>query len=603
MRRDLSARLVWLAAAGLLAGVAVAWIVSAAGPVRAGIPNGPLALLVTMLVGWSLIGSGLLAWRPGPGNRLGPVLVFTGFAWFASTLPNVHNPVVFTAGEAVYSFYYAGFLYLILSFPAGRLHGTLDRVLMAVTVVLVTAGQLAWLLFADSRTLVCRTCPANLLEVARDDGTAKLLYSLRGLAALVVALTAVGLLAGRWRRASRPQRRAVMPVAVAGAVAIAAIAAAYVASVLGAPGASVLGQVAWFAAAAIPVAVLVVFIQRRLARGAVAGLVVELGARGAAVDLRGALSRALGDPSLMLAYWYPAESRYVDADGRPVALPEADAGRRSTEIERDGQPVAALIHDPALQYNPRLVESACAAAGLSLDNERLAAELRARLVDLQASRARLVSAADDARRRIERDLHDGAQQQLVALKISLGLARQLMTSSPEAADLLAQTERQAADALEELRELARGIYPPLLADLGLRAALEAQARKAAVPVTVEAPAVNRYPQEIEAAVYFCVLEALQNVAKYARASAVRVTLGSQGQCLVFTVDDDGQGFDPATTQKGTGLQGISDRLAALGGTIDIASAPGHGTRITGRIPATPANMRGPAANEPPNPGG
>jgi signal transduction histidine kinase len=560
-----------------------------------------LAVPVAVLVGWSLIGSGLLAWRPGPGNRLGPALVFTGFAWFASTLPDVHNPVLFTAGEAVYSFFYAGFLYLILSFPAGRLQGTLDRVLMAVTVVLVTAGQLAWLLFADSR-LMCRTCPANLLEVASDDRTAKLLYSLRGLAAAVVAVTAVGLLARRWRRASRPQRRAVMPVAVAGAVATATIAAAYVASVLRAPGASALGLVAWFVAAAIPVAVLVVFIQRRLARGAVAGLMVELGARSAAVDLRGALSRALGDPSLMLAYWYPAESRYVDVDGRPVELPEADAGRRSTVIERDGQPVAALIHDPALQYNPRLVESACAAAGLSLDNERLAAELRARLVDLQASRARLVTAADEARRRIERDLHDGAQQQLVALKISLSLARQLVQSSPEVADLLAQTERQAADALEQLRELARGIYPPLLADLGLRAALEAQARKAAVPVTVEA-GTGRYPQEIEAAVYFCVLEALQNVAKYAQASAARVTLGAQGQCLAFTVVDDGNGFDPATTPKGTGLQGISDRLAALGGTIDIASAPGHGTRVTGRVPATAVNMPSPAAAEPPNPGG
>jgi signal transduction histidine kinase len=178
-----------------------------------------------------------------------------------------------------------------------------------------------------------------------------------------------------------------------------------------------------------------------------------------------------------------------------------------------------------------------------------------------------------------------------------------VTSSPEAADLLAQTERQAAGALEELRELARGIYPPLLADLGLRAALQAQARKAALAVTVQAPGAARYPQEIEAAVYFCVLEALQNVAKYAQASAARVTLGSQGPCLAFTVEDDGKGFDPATTPKGTGLQGISDRLAALGGTIDIASAPGYGTRVTGRIPATAVDAPAPAATERPNLGG
>jgi signal transduction histidine kinase len=196
--------------------------------------------------------------------------------------------------------------------------------------------------------------------------------------------------------------------------------------------------------------------------------------------------RALGDPSLALAYWYPAESRYVDSDGRPVELPEPGAARSSTLIERDGQPVATVIHDPALHYNSALVDSVCAEAGLSLDNERLAAELRAKLAELQASRARLVQTADTERHRIERNLHDGAQQQLVSLKIALGLARQLVTSLPEAAELLTQAEHQAAEALEDLRELARGIYPPLLADLGLRAALEAQGRKAAIPVTIEA---------------------------------------------------------------------------------------------------------------------
>jgi signal transduction histidine kinase len=578
---------VWLAVGGLAAGVGVAWLISQASPREGTIPDVPLALPVAVLVGWSLIGSGLLAARSRREDHLALALIFTGFAWFASILPLSDNPVLFTAGEVLYAFYYAGFLYLILSFPAGRLQGKIDRTLMAITIVLVTAGQVAWLLFADSRRLVCPTCPENLLQVTRDDGIARLLYALRQAVGLVVALAAIGLLAGRWHRASRPQRRAVMPVVVAGAVTCALLIVAYVASVLHMPTALALGRATWFVAAAIPVAVLLVFIQRRMAQGAVAGLVVELGAPGAAVDLRGALSRALGDPSLALAYWYPAESRYVDPGGRPVELPEAGTGRGSTVIERDGQPVAALIHDPALEYNSGLVDSVCAAAGLTLDNERLQAELRARLVDLQASRARLVEATDTGRRRIERDLHDGAQQQLVALRISLGLARQLVTSSPgEAAELIAQTERQATDALEELRELARGIYPPLLADLGLRAALEAQARKAAIPVTVEAPDLGRYPQKIEAAVYFCVLEALQNVAKYAQAPAARVTLRPDGQWLVFTVEDDGRGFDPATTPRGTGLQGISDRLGALGGTADVTAAPGRGTRVTGRVPGT-----------------
>jgi signal transduction histidine kinase len=501
------------------------------------------------------------------------------------SLPDSHNSVLFTIGAAVYPLFYVGIVYLVLSFPSGQLQGPVGYALVAATFVLTTVIQVAWLFFVDSRKFFCRTCPANLLEVAREDAVATGLLFFQRIGVVALALTGLALMVRRWRRASRPERRAVLPVAVAGTLAVAAVLAAFLASVLGVTSGIPFNVVLYYATAAVSVAVLVVFLQRRMAQGAVAGLVVELGRPGQTADLRGALSRALGDPSLALAYWVPAQSRYVDTGGRPVELSEPGAARASTVIERDGQPVAALIHDPALQYNPGLVDSACAAAGLTLDNERLAAELRARLVELQASRARLVTAAGEARRRIERDLHDGAQQQLVALKISLGLARQLVTGPPEAADLLAQTEQQAAEALEELRELARGIYPPLLADLGLRAALEAQARKAALPVTIEAPRAGRFPQEIEAAVYFCVLEALQNAAKYAQASAAQVALGHDGAILVFTVTDDGRGFDQATTPMGTGAQGMADRLSALGGTL-----PGHpGDRPgTNRCPMTTA---------------
>jgi signal transduction histidine kinase len=262
-----------------------------------------------------------------------------------------------------------------------------------------------------------------------------------------------------------------------------------------------------------------------------------------------------------------------------------DGRSRSFAVEHRGERLGALRvtcspREPLTPAGERLVRDVAAQAGLVLRNVGL-------IEDLRASRQRLVSAADEARRGLERNLHDGAQQQLVALRISLGLARQVVASSPQdAAELLAQTEHQAQEALAEMRELAHGIYPPLLADLGLAAALQAQARKAAVPVTVEAAGVGRYPQDIEAAVYFCVLEALQNVAKYARASAAKVTLGQDGPLLTFTVADDGQGFDPATTPAGSGLQGITDRLAALGGTIEIASAPSHGTQITGQLATT-----------------
>jgi len=272
------------------------------------------------------------------------------------------------------------------------------------------------------------------------------------------------------------------------------------------------------------------------------------------------------------------------ADPGPGAVAGGNGQTREFAVQHQGERLGSLRltsgpREPLTPGGARLARDVAAQAGLVLRNVRL-------IEDLRASRQRIVAAADQARRRIERDLHDGAQQQLVALRINLGLVRQVVQTAPEEAEeLLQQTEQAAASALEELRDLARGIYPPLLADLGLRAALEAQAGKAAVPVTVEAAAIGRYPQQTEAAVYFSVLEALQNVAKYAQAPAAGVTLAHDGQDLVFTVEDDGSGFDPAATPMGTGLQGISDRLAALGGRVEIASAPGHGTRITGRVPA------------------
>jgi signal transduction histidine kinase len=283
------------------------------------------------------------------------------------------------------------------------------------------------------------------------------------------------------------------------------------------------------------------------------------------------------------------EAAWPLEDGRqrsagPVAAAGPDGRTRSFAVEHRGERLGALRvtcspREPLTPAGERLVRDVAAQAGLVLRNVGL-------IADLRASRQRLVSAADEARRGLERNLHDGAQQQLVALRISLGLARQVLADSPrEAAGLLAETEHQATEALAEMRDLAHGIYPPLLADLGLGAALQAQARRAATPVTVEA-AVGRYPQDTEAAVYFCVLEALQNVAKYAHASQAQVTLGQDGPYLAFTVADDGTGFDRAATPMGTGLQGIADRLAALGGTVDVDSAPGHGTRVTGRVPAT-----------------
>jgi signal transduction histidine kinase len=259
-------------------------------------------------------------------------------------------------------------------------------------------------------------------------------------------------------------------------------------------------------------------------------------------------------------------------------------GEYLAEVRHQGDLLGAITLEPAPgdPMNPAretLVRDLAAQAGLVLRNVRL-------IEDLRASRQRLVSAQDEERRRLERDIHDGVQQQLVALTVQLRLAEQLVDRDPaKAREHLSALQQRTNEALEDLRDLAHGIYPPLLADKGLPTALQAQARKSPVPVTVEANAVARYPQAVESAVYFSCLEALNNVAKYAGADHVSMTIEQRNGSLLFEVADDGRGFDADGTSYGTGLQGIADRLDAIGGTIHISSEPGRGTRLTGTVPA------------------
>jgi len=267
-------------------------------------------------------------------------------------------------------------------------------------------------------------------------------------------------------------------------------------------------------------------------------------------------------------------------NGELPTLPGAD---RAFPVRHQGELLGALTvampaNEPLSPAGEKLIGDLASQAGLVLRNVRLIEELR-------ASRQRLVAAQDEERRRLERNIHDGAQQQLVALGIQLGLAQRLAAKdAPSVAELLAKLQAQSTDALDNLRDLARGIYPPLLADQGLAVALSAQARKAAVPVEVEADGVGRYPQDAEAAVYFCTLEALQNVAKYAAATKVTVRLQPDADGLAFEVTDDGKGFDAEHTPLGSGLQNMADRLAALSGTLEVRSQPGHGTTVKGRLP-------------------
>src|SRR5262249_37038369 len=257
--------------------------------------------------------------------------------------------------------------------------------------------------------------------------------------------------------------------------------------------------------------------------------------------------------------------------------------RMATFVERPGQPVAVLLHDPALEHNGELVQSVCAAAALTLENERLQAELRARLNELQASRSRLVEATDSERRRLERDLHDGTQQRLVSIAMSLGLLEARLPVEPQALRPLVHETRQAlALALEELRELTQGIQPALLTERGLAAALEDLARRAALPTHVSVEIPERLPEQVESAAYFLVSEGLANAIKHSHAGEVRVSAVSAGGRLTVTVVDDGIGG--ATSGGGSGLRGLADRVEALGGSLTVSSPPGRGTTLRAELP-------------------
>ena len=333
---------------------------------------------------------------------------------------------------------------------------------------------------------------------------------------------------------------------------------------------------------AIPAAVLAIAVLEAL--GAAAGALVAAllhSGRAAGGPVREMLAESLGDRTLSIAYWLHDSETFVDEAGRPVELPDPGSGRAWTAVERNGVRVAAIVHDAALDTGPELVQAAAAAAALALDNERLKADLRARVEELRVSRVRIVEAADAARRRLERDLHDGAQQQLVSLALDLRLLKSRVRDT-DAEPLVDGLAEKLAVALGELRELARGIHPAILSDRGLGPAIEALASRVPVSVESEVDIDERLSEPIEAAAYFVVAEALTNIVKYAQATKARVSVRRRADVVTVVVDDDGVGG--ARIGAGTGLRGLQDRLAALDGSLSIDSPGGGGTRLRARIP-------------------
>lgn len=581
--------LVALALAALVLGVYAEWAYAQGGA-------GPAALIRDVSVGWAFVGAGLVAWRQRPDNRVGPLMISQGFAWFFGNLEGTHVPILFSLGLWLTWLEHAILAHLILAFPSGRLPSRGARFLIGTLYgVVLAVGFMRAATYDPSMYYRCPDCTADFLFIYSNVPNPLLLYSSRvvfeGLnrafeaAVALLSFAVLGMVGVRWRRSSGPARRALAPVWFS--VAMFAVDGGW-------QGAEAVGKVSaltrtaldWVSdigELAVPMVFLVALLRMRLIRTGVGKLVIELGQAPPADKLRDVLARTLQDPSLQLVFWRPDTECYVDLEGSPVCLPKQGSQQAVTFIERDGEPLAAMIHDAALVDEQELVQGVAAAARLGLENEQLQAQVRAQLEEVRASRARIVEAGDAERRRVERNLHDGAQQRLVSLSLALRLAQAQLgpDANPTAQASLAQASKELQTALSELRELARGIHPAILTQQGLGAAVESLAQRAPLPVEV-AVDCRRYPPAVEITAYFVVSEALTNIAKYAQATAATVTVKESSGSLIIDVTDDGiGGVDLA---GGSGLWGLADRVAALSGVLRVDSPPGRGTRVRAELP-------------------
>ena len=528
--------------------------------------------------------------------RFGNLLIVSGFAWFMATLSESSDATLYSVGRVSGWLVEVVLMYVILAFPTGRLGAGVDRALVGTAALVVLCLFLPTALLVDSYPLPtpwaeCSDgCPGNAFMVvdhqpAFVDGFVRPLREI-----LIVALFAAVTARVAWRMhgASTLTRRALGPVLAVALFRLGVFALSQAGRRVD-PDSPLVAIGTWALALTVPLLALAflagVWRWRLFMAAAMQRLATRLRAHPEPEELRAALADAFEDRSLDIAYWLEdGPGRWADAAGREVPPPVATAQRAVTEVTDGDRRVAAILHDPALRDESAFTETAAAYALMALDNHRLSAQTAALLREVRESRARIQSSADDERRRIEQDLHDGAQQRLVALRIKLGLAAERTGEADASAELLRDLGNEVDAALDEVRSLARGIYPAPLADWGLVEALRSAALASTLPTAVLAAGVGRYPREVESAAYFCCLEALQNVSKHARgATAVVIDLSDDG-ALHFEVRDDGVGFDPATVAGGVGLTGMRDRVAAVGGEVTIESRPGHGTRVRATIP-------------------
>ena len=523
--------------------------------------------------------------------------MLTGFAWSLTTLAQSGNDVAYSTGRVFGWSVEPLLIFLVLAFPTGRLTARPERALVAGSLLLVALLYLPTMLLVDSYptpspwTSCGADCPSNAFMVLGSepgfvDGV---VIPFREIATVLLFGGVVLVLAARIRNGTRLMRITLVPV-----LAVAILhALAFVAGIVARrafPG-DVTDVLVWVIAlsfAGVALGFMAgLWAWRLFENRALRRLAAGLAAHRPALSLSetSELLSASMDRSLEILHRPRDEpDGWVDMHGKPASLATSDT-RCVTEISSDDGRVVAVVHDPALRDDPTFLDVARSSVLKALELERLSAELRSSLRELSASRARIMAGADRERQRIERDLHDGAQQSLVAVRIRLELAGELLRESPgKAEQLLSNLSREVDDALEQVRSLARGVYPSLLSDRGLGEALRSAARRSPVRITVDADGVGRQSPMVEAAVYFCCLEAIQNAMKHASgAETIAVSL-AVNEDLDFEVKDDGSGFDREQVTSSAGLTNMSDRLAAVGGVLVIRTAPGRGTRVCGTVP-------------------
>jgi signal transduction histidine kinase len=531
--------------------------------------------------GMAWLVAGLVGWALRPANRAGPLITMVGLAFFGpSVLAFTGEPLLFTLAMVTWGapFAFAAHLYLI--FPENRAGSAFERLLVVFAYLVVLLADPVHALFRDPvGDFGCPACPENLVLLHQDPDAADAVVAIGSALRAAMSAAVAVVLIRRWRAATPTARRALAPV-LGTSLLTAVVFVPYLASFDpdGPIWDATLGLPAYLLSTIVPLGFLVGLLRTRLQQGGVADLIVELGTAPPAARIRQLLARALGDPSVELAFWRPDAASYVDPEGLPTTLPEDGGPRATSIIERNGTRLGALVHDRSLLQKPELLDAVEAAAGLALDNARLHAELRAQLREVRASRGRIVDAGDQERRRIERNLHDGAQQHLLAIRLALTVVRR---DAGRLEPQLAEIDGELGTALEELRTLARGLHPPILTEQGVGPALETLARRAAIPVEVGALPSGRLPPAVETAAYYVASEALANAVKHAHASHVRIDVTQTGTSAVVEIVDDGTGgADP----RGSGLRGLRDRVEALDGSLTVASAQGQGTMLRAELP-------------------